>query len=524
MTGKEAQIVVIGAGIGGLATALRLTAAGHKVIVLEQHGQVGGKIRTVPSAAGPVDAGPTVMTMRPVFEDLFAAAGQNLSDHVTLTPQMTLARHHWSDGSSLDLFADPDRSQSAVAALSGSKDAAAFARFSAQAKQLFDAFEAPMMHAAQPDQAALTMQVLRNPRLLHAMSPLQSLAKHLSHSFADPRLRQLFGRYATYVGGSPYETPALLKLIWQAEAMGVWTVKGGMHKLATAIADLIAQLGGEVHLNTACKRVEFQGGGISSVITEDGQRFATNTVVYNGDPRALAKGLMGASLQAATHTDATEPRSLSAYVWSFAAKASGKPLVHHNVFFGDDPNEEFSALKAGQMPKDPTLYVCAQDRGDDAATPDHPERFEIIVNGPPALQSPPDQEFDLCHQRTFRRLSAMGLHFDPEPQSSALTTPAMFDHLFPGSAGSLYGRSPHGLTASLKRPTTRTKIPGLYLAGGGAHPGAGIPMATLSGKHAAEAILQDRTSTSMSPKTATRGGMSMGSATTAPVQSRSSAS
>ncbi|NNK78053.1 MAG: FAD-dependent oxidoreductase [Litoreibacter sp.] len=411
MTGqvrKDTQrIAIVGAGIGGLSAGLRLVAAGQDVVILEQHGQVGGKMRTLPTAAGPVDAGPTVMTMRPVFEDLFSAAGEKLSDHVTLTRQHILARHWWADGSSLDLFSDTQESARAIAKLSGAQDSAAFIEFTKRTRQLFEAFEAPMMRTAEPDQLALAKQILRQPSLLPAMAPLQSLAKSLARQFEDPRLRQLFGRYATYVGGSPYMSPALLGLIWQAEAAGVWTVSGGMHQLADAIARLFRKLGGEITLDASVRRLEFQGGRITGIALEDGRRVAADMVVFNGDPRALTEGLIGDKLTTSVPKSAIEPRSLSACVWSFAAEASGMPLVHHNVFFGDTLNREFDDLATGEMPSDPTLYVCAQDREDDALAPDGPERFEIIMNAPPRPEKTPEKEFEICHRRTFRRLAQM---------------------------------------------------------------------------------------------------------------------
>jgi 1-hydroxycarotenoid 3,4-desaturase len=165
----------------------------------------------------------------------------------------------------------------------------------------------------------------------------------------------------------------------------------------------------------------------------------------------------------------------------------------------------------GRMPRDPTLYVCAQDRGSDAR-PGGPERFEIIMNGPPRPGTTPDrEEMAQCRKTTFTTLETMGLTFDPEPGIEALTTPEAFNGLFPGTDGSLYGLSPHGTMAAFRRPRARTEMPGLYLCGGGAHPGAGIPMATLSGRHAAEAILQDLASTSPSRPTGMAGGMSTAS-------------
>jgi len=231
-------------------------------------------------------------------------------------------------------------------------------------------------------------------------------------------------------------------------------------------------------------------------------------VVFAGDPAALSRGLLGEGLETALPRSHTEPRSLSAWVWSFAAVPEGpvaRDLVHHNVFFPADTAREFGPLGRGEMPETPTLYICAEDRAG-ALRRDGPERFEIIVNAPAGRADHPE-DFARCHARTFQTLRRRGVWFTPEPGVEALTTPAALDRMFPGSGGAIYGRSPEGSFAAFQRPGARTKVPGLYLAGGGAHPGAGVPMAALSGRHAAEAVMADQTSVSMSGRTAMPGGI-----------------
>ncbi len=501
---KNGPVVVIGAGIGGLCAALRLAHAGLDVTVVERHGAPGGKMRQVNG----VDAGPTVLTMRGVFDTLFDDVGERLDRHVDLIPQDILARHWWPDSGPLDLYGDPARSADSIGDFAGAAAARDFLKFSARARQLFHGFQGPVMAAPAPTLTTLTRHVISHPGLIRAMAPLSTFAGLLNRSFADPRLRQLFGRYATYVGGSPYASPALLALIWEAEAGGVWCVRGGMHALARAIAKLVHARGGTLRYRSDVTQIVTGSDGVAGVMLSDGEMLATRQVVFNGDPRALGLGLLGGDVKAVAPKTFRAERSLSANVWSFASPVDGPDLVHHNVFFCNDPRREFDDIAKGRMPTDPTLYLCAEDRGQ-GTKPPGTERFEIIMNAPPLNRRPAAAEdYQTCHTRTFASLSRFGLTFAEPPGREALTMASDFETLFPGTAGSLYGQSPHGMTAALDRPVATTRVPGLVLAGGGVHPGAGVPMAALSGKHAAEAILKGRTSTSLSRRTAMPGGMS----------------
>ena len=466
-------------------------------------------MRTLPSTAGPIDAGPTVLTMKPVFEQLFADVGARLEDHVTLLQEPLLARHFWADGTMLDLMADSAHSLANVEKAFGHHAAQDFDRFCKRAARLFEGFDVPMMRVPAPSLASLTRAVLRNPALIPAMAPHQSLARMLRTQFKEPRLAQLFARYATYVGGTPDESPAILSLIWEAERRGVWHVKGGMHCLAQAIEALASAKGATFHYDAHVTRIETTGRRPCAVHTEAG-RVAVDAVVFNGDPRALATGMLGNALTSVVAQSGVEPRSLSAQVQAFAAKIpDGFPLTAHNVFFADTPLTEYGPLARGALQDDPTLYVCAQDRFG-GAQPDGPERFEIILNAPPTPDNSriSPQENDQCQTVIFKRLAAFGLHFSPQPDKTTLTGPHNFNAMFPASNGSLYGRSPAGMTAAFKRPTVRTKMTGLYLVGGGAHPGAGVPMATLCAQHVAEAMINDLCLTSTSRPAAMPGGMS----------------
>jgi 1-hydroxycarotenoid 3,4-desaturase len=465
--------------------------------------------------------------MRWVFEELFDRVGESLSACLPLTTTDVLARHIFDDRSGLDLFADPQRSETAIEDFAGAEDAENFRRFSERAKLLFSSFEGPMMRQPRPRVLGVTSTVLGQlTKLLPAMGVGQSLWTCLAKQFRDPRLTQLFGRYATYVGGSPFHSPALLMLIWHAEASGVSLLPGGMITLTDTLEALCLDRGVEFKLGSPATRIHSIDNKVRGVSLQSGEHLDGETILFGGDPSALGGGLLGDDVRQAAPQLRPSERALSAMVWTFAAKASGFNLSHHNVFFGNASETEFGDIfTRRRLPRDPTVYVCAQDRGF-GTQPQQEERFQFIVNAPADgdLATLTREDMEQCQNRTFQRLEKAGLRIPMPEISEALTTPQDFANLFPGTGGALYGAHPHGTLKAFTRPTARTRIRGLYLAGGGCHPGPGVPMACLSGQHAAAAILQDRPSTYRSARTATPGGISTASRTVASGASPSSVS
>ena len=200
------RVAIVGAGMAGLAAALLLAAKGVAVTVLETADQAGGKTRALPVAGRPVDSGPTVVTMRWVFDELFETAGRRLSDSLTLRPAEILARHAWSATERLDLFADPDRSAAAIADFAGAAEADRFRAFCEHAARVYRTMEAPFIRGPKPTPLSLSLAGgLTGARDLAAAQPFATLWEALGRQFRDPRLRQLYGRYATYCGSSPFE-------------------------------------------------------------------------------------------------------------------------------------------------------------------------------------------------------------------------------------------------------------------------------------------------------------------------------
>ncbi len=496
------HVVIIGAGVGGLAAALRLAAAGVEVTVVESAAAPGGKMREVMAGGALIDSGPTVLTMRWVFDELAADVGLSLDDHVTCQPTQTLARHGWSDGARLDLFTDLDQSVAAIAAFSGARDAQAYRDFAARAQGIYTTLKDSFIRASRPNLFQLSRRIgFSRLGELMRLSPYSTLADALAGTFKDPRLRQLFARYATYCGSSPYAAPATLMLVAHVEREGVWLIEGGMQRLAEGLATMAQRCGANFRYNRRVARILVDGRRACGVELADGERIAADAVIMNGDVSALGAGLLGPDVTGAVPMTSPKARFLSAITWSMQARTQGFPLRRHNVFFSDAYRAEFDDIMShGRVPRAPTVYVCAQDRCDPSPEPGAPpqsERLFCLINAPANGDGAPLGPSDLqsCEEATFRHLDRCGLNVTPLEGACVVTTPADFAQMFPASGGALYGPAQHGWMASFTRPGARTRLPGLYLAGGGVHPGSGVPMAALSGRQAALSVMADLAST-----------------------------
>ncbi|WP_233205218.1 1-hydroxycarotenoid 3,4-desaturase CrtD [Alkalicaulis satelles] len=487
--------MIIGAGMGGLAAAIDLAARGVPVTLVESAPEPGGKMRTLEAGGAAIDAGPTVLTLRAGFEQLFADAGASLADHVSLTRAERLARHAWGDDQGFDLYPDPERSVDEAGRFAGAAQARAFARFLRDGQKLYEALEPSFLFASRPSPPGLTLRMLaQNPAGVTTLRPFSALWDVLGGYFPDARLRQLYGRYATYCGSSPFEAPATLMMIAALEQQGVWFVDGGMTQLSRAMAGLARALGAQLRYDTKAEAVLTAHGRVSGVRLAGGEIIAARAVLANGDPDALRAGCLGPAAAQAM-APAHGPRSLSAVVWTGVGEAEGFALERHNVFFSGDYRAEFGALFDEQrMPDDPTIYICAQDRGAGPA-PRGAERFLILINAPPdgERRAYGLQETGSWLTQVKARLRASGLTLELDAYQT--TAPDGFAARFPGTGGALYGRALHGWRAAFARPGAKTRLPGLYLAGGGTHPGPGVPTSMLSGRTAARAILADFAST-----------------------------
>lgn len=476
----ERPVVVVGAGIGGLVAATDLAARGRPVLVLERAARPGGRIREVVVAGRPIAAGPALLTMRPVFEAVFAAAGARLEAHLTLRRETAPTRHLWEGGARLDLPPVPAAAEAASGAFAGAAAAAGYRAFLAEAKRLREALEAPFLTAERPRMLALAASAGLRGRLGRA--PFTPLWEALGRHFAEPRLREVFARLSTYVGSSPLQAPATLMLVAAVEAEGLWRVEGGMMRLVEALAALAAARGASMRCGAEVAAILVRGGRAAAVRLASGETIEAAAVLLNADAAALAAGLFGPEAAGAVPPLPPERRSFSAITWAMRARAEGLdvPLA---VLHAADALAEYADLGyRARLPARPSVTLRAEAEG-----------LLAMVNAPARADLRPLSAAAVaaCGEAVFGALRAAGIAIARRPEAEVVTTPEDFARLFPGSGGALYGPAVQGWRAVFDRPGARSRLPGLYLAGASAHPGAGVAMAAISGRLAAARIIGD---------------------------------
>lgn len=527
MSSPRATTLIVGGGIGGLSTAIHLAAAdrdpatdrprpdARRIIVLESAPTVGGKLGEVREAGFRWDTGPSVLTMRHVFEDLFERAGRRMADHLELLPIDPLTRYHWSDGSVLPLDADPDALAAGLERFAAGS-AEQWRAFLDYAARLHDLTAEPFIYGDPP-----SLKRLHRLPLLDALriDPLRTMDAAIAGHVQDARLRQLLGRFATYVGGSPYRAPATLNVIAHVElAGGVWYPRGGLRAVADALADLARDLGVEIRTHSPVAAVTFgrraaRRPSANGVRLAKGEHVPADSVVLNVDVTTACRNLL-ADLPAARRLSRRLARaepSLSGFVLLLGVEDRHPELAHHNIFFAEDYRAEFEAIAAGRLPEDPTIYLAITSRSDPEHAPSGHANYFILVNAAPMpvsneapprrsrgeLAAPEERSTDPRDWQAFRdrilaRLADHGVDVRGRILVEQRITPAQIEIASGAWRGALYGPSPNDRWSAFRRvPNRFPGARGLYLAGGTTHPGGGVPMVTLSGAVAARQLQED---------------------------------
>jgi phytoene desaturase len=494
------KIIVVGAGIGGLAAAIRLAAAGYQVQILEKNARAGGKVNLIKQDGFSFDTGPSLITMPAVLRELFAAGGARLDDELELVQLDPICRYWYRDGTRCDASTDLSRMVAEIARLD-SRDVAGFLTFLAYARQLYTVAAEPFLFHPIGGPLDAFRRLVRGHYAwrdaLRVLSP-RSLDALVRRYFHSPYLRQLFDRYATYTGSSPYRTPAIYALIPYVEyTTGVWYVRGGIYMLVRALQRVAGRRG--VALRTGCEvaQVIVRDGRACGVVLADGTALEADAVVVNADVVYTYHHLL-ASESRREYTrvalNQMEP-SCSAFVLLLGVRRQYPHLEHHNIFFSADYSAEFRDIFVRRIPpRDPTIYVCRTTRTDPTQAPPGHDNLFVLVNTP-YLSAACDWEREAPAYRelVLARLEQFGLDgLRRHLVTEQMITPQDLERLYHANRGAIYGLSVHGCLAPLRRPPNRARaMQRLYFVGGSTHPGGGLPLVALSGKIVADLVAQD---------------------------------
>ncbi|HET8912014.1 MAG TPA: phytoene desaturase family protein, partial [Ktedonobacteraceae bacterium] len=474
MSQYKKQVIVIGAGIGGLSAAVHLAARGYDVRVIERHERVGGKLNRIERQGFTFDTGPSLITMPYVFEALFRLAGRKLEDYLQLVPLDPTCRYVYRDGTVINAWRDRQRMADEFSKLTP-HDGAAFSDFLAYAGQIYEAAADPFLYHSlggpfdvmrtfaryilkgHPDgEATKNIRTGKRPSILQRWRAVKAalesttLSQRISSFFEDEHIRQLFERYATYNGSSPYQVGAVYSIIPYVElASGGWYLQGGIYSLAEALCKLATELGVAIQTGSNVQRILVSYGEARGVVLDDGQILRSDVVIANSDVVTTHRELLSPSTVGGRYVrqlEKLEP-SCSGFVVMLGIDRTYPQLEHHNIFFSDDYQREFDDLFVTKQPQqNPTIYVCVTSRSDPSQAPAGHENLFILVNAPYLTSQSHwkrdattyrDLIIDRLVEHPYAGLEDLREHIVCEE----ILTPENFRQKYGANRGSIYGLS-----------------------------------------------------------------------------------
>lgn len=477
---EKSKVGVIGAGMGGLTAATELAHRGFAVSMFERNAEAGGKLGVRRKAGFVWDTGPSLLTLPGVLRRFWSDLGSDLDRSLELVRLDPICRYFWRDGTRIDqgteFFQRPD-----------------VARFLKHGAGLWEISEEAFLERPLED---LWRQFHpRNwPKLRHfrKIASPRSLDSSVRRFFTDPHLVQLYDRYATYNGSSPYRTPAAFNIIAYAEAaFGGWYVRGGLGRIPEELLVLFRDFGGTLHQGIDVTGVKRRNDGRLELSSGNDSLGIFDYVVCNQDVLSSHAELLPPEFREPfQRRHAGRDLSTSGQVLLLGVEGEHPELLHHNILFSDDYPREFSEIhEQRRPPRDPTIYIAIDGRHDTGRAPEGCHGWFVLVNVPAQLPGE-TFEWEAYAEHILQRLPEFGIE---KPNVRVMEThgPAEFRSWHKAHGGALYGYASHGLMAAFQRPSRRLRSwPNFLFAGGTTHPGGGIPLAILSGRMAARDIVQ----------------------------------
>ncbi len=491
------RVVVVGGGVGGLAVAARLAVRRHEVTLVEQAATTGGKLATYRREGFAFDTGPSLLTLPAVYRDLFLKTGGALEDSVDLKPVEPGFAYHFADGATVSVpGVDPARAAAAFGAALGGTAERDWRRVIERGGRMWQLTREPFLQRPLEGWRTL-LGLARSADDVRTVAPWTTLRDLGRDLIADPRLRQVLDRYATYTGSDPRRAPAVLATIpYMEQTFGAWHLGGGLGTLADALADRCAERGVRVRTGCDVVRILTRDGRVVGVELADGEHLPADVVVADADARAVYGRLVDdpRARRALRALDRSTP-SLSGVVLLLALRGRTPGVAHHNVWFPADYDAEFDAVfsRSARPVDDPAVYACVPDdprmRPDDAH-----ESWFVLVNAPRhghgtgAIDWDEPGRADAYADHILEVLAARGTDLRDRVVWRETRTPADLERSTRAPGGAIYGSSSNGARAAFRRPANASPIPGLYLVGGSAHPGGGLPLVGLGAEIVADLV------------------------------------
>ena len=491
-----ANVVVIGAGIGGLTAAVSLAVRGRDVLVLEAAQQPGGKAGTIVVDGVELDTGPSLLTLPSVFDAVLQEAGTSLAEELELLRPSPAFRYLYADGACLDIHHSADATLASVRDTLGARAEAELSDFLAYAKRIWDAAAPAFVFGEAPRWSKL---VLGGPRTWLAASridPFRTMKNAIDGRVQSPHLRTLLYRYATYNGSDVRRAPGTLNCIAHVElTLGGFAIKGGMYELVRALVRIAERVGVRIQCGARVSEIDIEGGRAAGVRLHGGGRVDAHAIVANTDVTHLVEALLPSNMETGIAMGGAP--SMSAHNAILKASATGwTDRVAHTVMFPDRYLQEFEDIfDRSRLPMEPTIYICAQHACHQRVGWPDAEPLFLMINAPGGVDwtanSGQTEAGAPLWKEVHARLVRRGLA-EASDRIVWSRTPQDLASRFPGSGGSLYGAASNDPWVAFRRPSNVIrKVPGLYLASGTAHPGGGVPLAACSGRQAAAAVWRD---------------------------------
>ncbi len=496
MSPDAKDVIVIGAGMGGMATAARLARKGYTVRVFEAGDRHGGKCRTEWIDGYAFDTGPSLLTLPAVYRDLFQRTGEVLGRVVELKEVDPSFDYRFHDGTHVS-FANLSRKKTldSIADSYGDDAAREWDSVMRRAESMWDVSREPFIESELMSMASLLKRrsLLRD---LFVISPWKSIR---GLKIKSPHLRKILDRYATYSGSDPRTAPAVLSSIaFVEEAFGAWHITGGVGKLADALYQRCLDRGVTFEFNSPVIEILHTGGEVTGVALSDGRVLSAATVVANSDAGLIYSHLIKnppASVRRAKKKIAKMEPSLAGFSLLLGLKPStDEPLEHHTILFPHDYDAEFESIFNKKIPvEDPTIYICAPHDPTMVSKAGH-EAWFVLVNAPRHGADSFDWSDRAFAQRYAQKIidliESRGISIRDRLELLEIRTPADLEKSVMAPGGSIYGTSSNGAQSAFNRAKNRSPLNGLYCVGGSAHPGGGLPLVGLSAEIVAEAIIK----------------------------------